>query len=70
MKMPLPEDPKDSARLLSTKQAVMASVFATAAKIDENQLKREKTNKLDALIELVRQAEQELRGPVIEGRVS
>ena len=59
MKIPLNPKSPDFPRLLGTKQAVAASVFATAARIDEAQLRRVQTDKLDELLEAIRRAESE-----------
>lgn len=59
MEIPLKPSMPDFARIMSTQQAIAASVFATAARIDEAQLRRVQVDKLDELLEVIRQAEAE-----------
>ena len=50
------------AKLASTKQAIMASVFSTAARIDETALRRQNASKLDEILQIVREEELLLKG--------
>ena len=68
MRLPLNPKSPDFPRLLGTKQAVAASVFSTAARIDEAQLRRVQTDKLDELLEAIRRAELE-EAPALEPSV-
>ena len=67
MKLPLNSKSPDFPRILSTKQAVAASVFSTAARIDEAQLRRAQTDKMGELLEFIRQAEAEESLPQMLG---
>ena len=68
---PNPTD-KDFAKIMSTQQSIAASVFSTAARIDETQLRRQNADKLDEILEIVRQEEDLLRrkplNATIEGK--
>jgi len=46
------------AKIASTKQAIMASVFSTAARIDETSLRRQNASKLDEILAIVREQEE------------
>lgn len=48
---------KEGAKIISTQQAVAASVFSTAARIDETQLRRQQTDKMKDILERIRAEE-------------
>lgn len=50
------------ARITSTQQAIAASVFSTAARIDETQLRRQNADKIDEILRIVREEEDLLTG--------
>lgn len=54
MKMELHAEDKNFPKLLSTQQAIAASVFSTAARIDENQLRKQAQDKLSEILDLIR----------------
>ena len=58
--LPLKRDDKDFTKILSTKQAVIASVLATQTKVDENRLRFIRQDKLAHVLELWRQERERL----------
>lgn len=52
LSIPLARDDKDFTKILSTKQAVIASVLATQTKVDENRLRFIKQDKLLHVLEM------------------
>lgn len=60
--MALKPDPadKDFGRILSTQQAIAASVFSTAARIDETALRRQNADKVDEILRICREEEEKL----------
>lgn len=50
MKLTLDPDDKNFAKLLSTKQSIMSSVFSTTARIDAALMRRQETDEMDAVL--------------------
>lgn len=51
--------------MISTQASVISATLNTAAKIDENQLRRETKGKLDEIMEMIRESEMGRMAKVI-----
>lgn len=47
----------DYPKIISTQQAIVASVFSTAAKVDETALRRRQTDKLSEILDEIRSSQ-------------
>jgi hypothetical protein len=58
---------KEYTKLIGTQAAVISATLNTAAKIDENQLRRETKGKLDEIMDMIREREIGRDAKVING---
>jgi hypothetical protein len=73
MEMQLDPEDKNFAKLMSTQQSIMSSVFSTTARIDDALLQRAKTDEMDQVLGVLAEEAKKLEGrggaapaPVVE----